>query len=76
MPALDPNLASTLQSYAKPSSPVGTKGIPAYGLMLAPNAQFGAETNNGTGGSLTSYALTLTTGIIVGALLAVRFTRR
>jgi hypothetical protein len=69
------DIAATLQSYATPSRPV-QNGIPAYGLTLASGGQFGAETNNGTGGSMTSYALTFTTGIIVGALLAVRFTRR
>ncbi len=68
-------LASTLQSYAKPSRPVDNSAIPAYGLTLAGGSSYGAVPN-GRGGSLTSYALPFTTGIIVGAFLTVRFNRR
>jgi len=75
MAGFDSKLASTLQSYATPSRPVDNSAIPAYGLTLGGGSSYGAI-ENGRGGSLTSYGLTFTTGIIVGALLAVRFTRR
>ena len=60
------NIISVLQGYAKPSRPV-EDGIPAYGLSLG-----GAPALASLPDVVGKYALSFLSGILVGALIALR----